>query len=203
MVIINHILLVALWIAFGVLHSVLAAGWWKQKMQTWLGTNYKYYPLAYSIFAAVSMILILVFQFTMQSPLLFKMPLWGKVLAAIPVLAGLSIMLIICRKYFFYLSGISVFYNTQPDAVLQTNGLHRYMRHPLYFGTLLFIWSLFLLMPYLNHLLACFIITIYTLLGAQIEEKKLVEQFGEKYIKYKKQVPMIVPRLGRLTNDQG
>jgi len=194
----DHILLVVFWIAFGVLHSVLAAGWWKLKMQAWLGANYKYYPLAYSIFAAVTMILILVFQFTMQSPLLFPMPLWAKMLAGIPVLAGLAIMLVICRKYFFYLSGISVFYKTQPDPVLQTNGLHRYMRHPLYFGTLLFIWSLFLMMPYLNHLLACIIITVYTLLGAQIEEKKLVEQFGEKYIEYKKQVPMIVPRLRRV-----
>jgi protein-S-isoprenylcysteine O-methyltransferase Ste14 len=189
---------VAFWILFGVLHSVLAAGWWKQKMQAWLGRNYKYYPLAYSIFAAVSMTLILVFQFTMQSPLLFIVPLWGKVLAGIPVLAGLAIMLVICRKYFFYLSGISVFYKTQPDAVLQTNGLHRYMRHPLYAGTLLFIWSLFLLMPYLDHLLACIIITVYTLLGAQIEEKKLIEQFGEKYIRYQQQVPMILPRIRRV-----
>jgi protein-S-isoprenylcysteine O-methyltransferase Ste14 len=195
---IHHILLILLWILFGVLHSVLAAGWWKQKMQAWLGTNYKYYPLAYSVFAAISMILILVFQFTMQSPLLFTMPLWAKVLAGAPVLAGLAIMLTICRKYFFYLSGISVFYKTQPAAVLQTNGLHRYMRHPLYAGTLLFIWSLFLLMPYLNHLLACIIITVYTLLGAQIEEKKLVEQFGEKYIEYKKRVPMIVPGFRRV-----
>jgi protein-S-isoprenylcysteine O-methyltransferase Ste14 len=192
---IDHILLVVFWIAFGVLHSVLAAGWWKLKMQAWLGANYKYYPLAYSVFAAITMILILVYQFMMQSPLLFRMPLWGKMLTGIPVVAGLAIMLAMIRKYFFHLSGISVFYKTHPDAVLQTNGLHRYMRHPLYTGTLLFIWSLFLLMPHLNHLLACIIITIYTLLGAQIEEQKLVEQFGEKYIRYQKQVPMIVPRI--------
>ena len=195
---IDHILLVVLWIAFGVLHSLLAAGWWKLKMQAWLGRNYKYYPLAYSVFAAVTMILILVFQFAMRSRLLFNMPLWGKVLTGVPLVAGLAIMLAMIRKYFFYLSGIGVFYTTQPEAVLPTNGLHRYMRHPLYTGTLLFIWSLFLLMPYLNHLLACIIITIYTLLGARIEEQKLVEQFGEKYIAYQKQVPMILPRLRRV-----
>ena len=198
MIIIDHILLVVLWIAFGVLHSVLAAGWWKLKMQAWLGANYKYYPLAYSLFAAVTMILILVFQFTMPSLLLFKMPLWAKVLAGLPAVAALAVMLAMIRKYFFHLSGISVFYKTQSGAVLQTNGLHRYMRHPLYTGTLLFIWSLFLLMPYLNHLLAGIIITIYTLLGVQIEEQKLVKQFGEKYIRYQQQVPMIVPRIRRV-----
>jgi protein-S-isoprenylcysteine O-methyltransferase Ste14 len=187
-----------LWIAFGVLHSMLAAGWWKRKMQAWLGANYKYYPLAYSVFAAITMILVLVFQFTMQSPRLFRMPMWGRVLAAIPAVASLAIMLAMIRKYFFHLSGISVFYKTPSEPVLQTNGLHRYMRHPLYTGTLLFIWSLFLLIPYLSHLLACIIITIYTLLGAQIEEQKLVEQFGEKYIRYQKQVPMIVPRFRRV-----
>ena len=195
---IDHILIVVLWIAFGVLHTVLAAGWWKRKMQAWMGRNYKYYPLAYSVFAAVTMILILIFQFTMPGVLLFNMPMWGKVLTGIPLIAGLVIMLAMIRKYFFHLSGISVFYKTQPGAVLQTNGLHRYMRHPLYTGNLLFIWSLCLLMPYLHHLLACIIITIYTLLGARIEEQKLVEQFGEKYIRYQQQVPMIVPRIRRV-----
>lgn len=195
MLIINHILLVVFWILFSVLHSVLAAEWWKQKMQAWLGAHYKYYHFAYSVFAAVTMTLILVFQFTMQSVLLFVLPGWAKVLAGLLVLTGLAVMIIICRKYFFYLSGISVFYKRQPTAVLETNGLHRYVRHPLYAGTLLFIWSLFLLMPFLNNLLACIIITMYTLLGARIEERKLVAQFGEDYLGYKQRVPMIIPRI--------
>jgi protein-S-isoprenylcysteine O-methyltransferase Ste14 len=194
MFITDHIILVLLWMLFGILHSVLAAGWWKQRMQQWLGANYKYYHFAYSVFAAVTLIGILAFQITMQSRLLYKLPVWATVLLWLPVLAGSAIMGVVIRKYFFSLSGISVFYKQQPPAILEQGGLHRYVRHPLYSGTLLFIWSLFFLFPYLSNLLACVVITLYTLLGARLEEKKLVAQFGEKYKAYKKRVPMVIPR---------
>ena len=193
MFIINHIILVLLWLLFGVLHSVLAAGWWKGLMQRWLGVNFKYYHFAYSLFAAFTLIGILVFQYTMQSQLLYKSPVWVKGLLCLPVLAGLAIMGVVIKKYFFSLSGISVFYKQQPAPVLEQGGLHRFVRHPLYFGTLLFIWSLFLVFPYLNNLLACIVITLYTVFGARLEEKKLVAQFGEKYVAYKQKVPMIIP----------
>src|SRR5688572_10117599 len=162
MFITDHIILVVLWVLFGILHSVLAAGWWKQKMQRWLGANYKYYHFSYSVFAAVFLIGILVFQYTMHSPLLYEAPVWVKGLLCLPVLAGLLIMLVVIRKYFFSLSGISVFYKQQPPPVLEQGGLHRFVRHPLYSGTLLFIWSLFFIFPYLNNLLACIVITLYT-----------------------------------------
>jgi protein-S-isoprenylcysteine O-methyltransferase Ste14 len=193
MLIINHIILALLWGLFGVLHSVLAAPGWKRLMQRWLGRGYKYYHFAYSLFAAVTLIGILVFQYTMPGYLLFVAPVWIKVLLCLPVLAGLTIMLVVIRKYFFSLSGISVFYKQQPPVVLEQSGLHRYVRHPLYFGTLLFIWSLFFVFPYLNNLVACIVITAYTVLGAKLEEKKLVAQFGEKYKAYQQGVPMLIP----------
>ena len=197
MSIINHIILVLLWVAFGVLHSVLATDWVKQRMQLWLGAGYKYYHVGYSVFAAVTLMLVLSFQFTMQSRLLFTVPVWLRWMVWVPLLAGISIMAVVIRKYFFSLSGISVFFKSsaQRGATLELGGLNRYVRHPLYAGTLLFIWSLFLLIPFLNNLLACIIITVYTIAGARLEEKKLVAQFGEQYSSYKKSVPMIIPKI--------
>jgi protein-S-isoprenylcysteine O-methyltransferase Ste14 len=195
MFIINHIILVVFWLLFGVLHSLLAAEWWKRLMQRLLGAGYKYYHFAYSVFAALTLFGILVFQYSMPSRLLYVAPVWVNVLLCLPVLAGLLIMGVVIKKYFFSLSGISVFYKQQPPDVLEQGGLHRYVRHPLYFGTLLFIWALFFLFPYLNNLLACIAITIYTLLGATLEERKLVARFGEQYVLYKKQVPMLIPRM--------
>jgi methanethiol S-methyltransferase len=193
--IINHIVLALLWLLFGIMHSLLAADWWKRIMQRWLGQHFKYYHFAYSVFAAVTLMGILVFQFTMQSTLLYEAAVWIKGLLCLPVLAGLLIMGVVIRKYFFSLSGISVFYKQQPPPVLQLGGLHRFVRHPLYFGTLLFIWSLFFVFPYLNNLIACIVITLYTIWGARLEEKKLVVLFGEKYVIYKHKVPMIIPGL--------
>ncbi|MFL5743608.1 MAG: methyltransferase family protein [Niastella sp.] len=195
MFIISHIILVLLWVLFGILHSVLAANWWKRLMQQRLGPQYKYYSFSYSVFAAVTLIAILVYQVYLQSQLIYAAPVWVKLLLCIPLVAGLIIMGLLIRKYFFSLSGISVFYKEQPPADLELSGLNRYVRHPLYFGTLLFLWSFFFIFPYVKNLLACLVITIYTVWGARLEEKKLTAQFGEKYTAYKKQVPMLLPRL--------
>jgi protein-S-isoprenylcysteine O-methyltransferase Ste14 len=134
----NHIILVALWLLFGILHSVLAAEWFKRLMQRRLGGRYKYYNFAYSVFAMVTLAGILVFQFNMPSRLLYVAPGWVRLLLWLGVLAGLLIMLVVIKKYFFSLSGISVFYKHQPPVALELGGLNRYVRHPLYFGTLLF-----------------------------------------------------------------
>ena len=195
MFIVNHIILVALWLLFGVLHSMLAAEWFKRLMARWLGGGYKYYNLAYSIFALLTLIGILFFQFNMESRVLYVAPPWVKLLLWLPVLIGLLIMVVVIKKYFFSLSGISVFYKHQPPVTLELGGLNRYVRHPLYLGTLLFVWGVFFVFPYLNGLLACIVITLYTVLGAILEEKKLVKQFGKQYELYKKQVPMLIPGL--------
>lgn len=194
MFVINHIILAVLWLLFGVLHSVLAAEWFKRLMQRRLGSGYKYYNFAYSVFALLTLIGILIFQFNMQSRLLYVAPNWVKLLLWLPVVAGLLIMVVVIKKYFFSLSGISVFYKHQPPVALEQGGLNRYVRHPLYFGTLLFVWGLFFVYPFLNNLLACIVITLYTVTGAVLEEKKLVKQFGEQYIIYKRKVPMLIPR---------
>jgi protein-S-isoprenylcysteine O-methyltransferase Ste14 len=46
----------------------------------------------------------------------------------------------------------------------------------------------------MKNLLACLVITLYTIWGARLEEKKLVARFGEKYQAYKQRVPMLIPR---------
>ena len=193
MFLINHIILVVLWALFGILHSVLAANWWKRLMERRLGLRYKYYAFSYSVFAAVTLIAILIYQVFLQSNVLYVAPGWVKLLLCLPLGAALVIMCAMIRKYFFSLSGISVFYKEQPAGELELSGLNRYVRHPLYFGTLLLIWSLFFIYPFVKNLLACLVITLYAVWGAILEEKKLTAQFGEKYILYKQRVPMLIP----------
>jgi protein-S-isoprenylcysteine O-methyltransferase Ste14 len=68
------------------------------------------------------------------------------------------------------------------------------MRHPLYLGTFLFLWGLWLLFPTVSLLLANIVITGYTLYAIRLEEEKLVAEFGEQYIRYQQQVPKLIPR---------
>ena len=92
------------------------------------------------------------------------------------------------------LSGLrSLFQETvYPELII--SGIHRYVRHPLYLGTFLFIWGLAVLFPYFSLVIANTIITVYTLLAIPFEEEKLVQEFGDQYRRYQKQVPKIIPK---------
>lgn len=186
MIPVSHLLLAAGWILYCFLHSLLAAPVVKEYFEKYTGKYYRFY---YSLFAFFTLIPLVWFQFSLPSPLLFEPVYW-----LLPFLfAGLIFMVASIRKYFLYLSGIDIFLNRNFEERLQVNGLHSITRHPLYLGTLLVLWSLFTFFPYLTHLVTVFIITIYTIAGAKLEEMKLRKQYGAEYSHYAKNVSMIIP----------
>ncbi|MGV3529074.1 MAG: methyltransferase family protein [Flavisolibacter sp.] len=193
----NHLLLVLFWMLYVFLHSFLVTPGTKQQAKKWLGEKFVYYRLFYNIFSALTLALLLWFQLSIPTLAIFNRSTFLMIAGGIVSLAGLVMMLVCICKYFFSLSGLQelVLEQTHTSGPLLVNGLHRYVRHPLYLGTFLFIWGLWLVFPYLNHLLANIVITIYTLIGIKLEERKLISSFGDAYVQYKKRVPMIVPRL--------
>ena len=76
-----------------------------------------------------------------------------------------------------------------------TPWLYKYIRHPLYLGWFLAFWAT----PTMTvaHLLFAVMTTVYILLAIQLEEKDLIAEHGERYIDYRKHVPMVIPRLSR------
>jgi len=156
--------------------------------------GFKYYRPLYSIFAFVALALLLWFQFSIESPWLFARTIYAFLPGLIAGLPGMTIMIICINKYFYEMSGLQAIQNLQAKNTLQQTGLHKYVRHPLYLGTLLFIWGLFLIFPLVSNLIAAIIISLYVLFGIRLEEKKLRIQFGESYIEYAKRVPMLIPK---------
>jgi protein-S-isoprenylcysteine O-methyltransferase Ste14 len=190
----QHVFLALAWIVFCVLHSLFAAHSFKQKIQfSFPGFN-KYYRFAYTIFAFVSMIAVLIYQIKLTSPLLYIPAIWILIIGYSLMIIGAGIMLICIKKYFLSLSGIkSLFSNKMVQNNLRIDGIHKFVRHPLYLGTFLFIWGGFIVFPYLSLLISVSIITIYTLIGIRFEEKKLLIEFGEAYKNYMRNTPMILP----------
>ena len=196
--------LIAYWVVFGLTHSLLAAERVKAVVSSFMGAHSRYYRLYYSIFSFLLLGWIIWFQYSHPDRSLFRMPVYVSVAAAILLLPAMIIMSICIRKYFYHLSGIDVLFpGRQSSGKLETGGLNRFVRHPLYSGTLLLVWCLFLLFPTGGNLISAGMITLYTIIGTLFEEKKLRRTFGEAYILYQQQVPMLIPFLKRNKNSTG
>lgn len=85
-----------------------------------------------------------------------------------------------------------------PDEGLKTGGLLRYVRHPLYSGLFLVLWG---------HAQTEFSLatavwgSIYLLIGAMYEERRLTDRYGDAYVIYRRRVPAFVPWRGRAASD--
>jgi len=72
-----------------------------------------------------------------------------------------------------------------------TPGLYQYIRHPMMTGTLLVFWST----PSMTvgHFLFAAAMTCYVLVGISLEERELINLYGEKYRSYRRRVGMLFP----------
>ena len=108
-------------------------------------------------------------------------------------LFDLSILsLLILMKMFIVLSYISLgrSFSVFPAArTLKTNGVYQYVRHPIYtiFIVKLVIYNAVISLSWFN-LIAVFLIISMMLYRVRLEEKILIEAFGDQYREYQKRV---------------
>lgn len=190
----QHGILAFGWVIYCFAHSFFASPVVKTWIGTRLGSAARFYRIAYVLISFAGLVALLWYQLWMPSPVIFHSNIVTQIAGFAVGTTGMIIMLLMIRKYFMQLSGLRNLANNHFKSKLEVSGLHRYVRHPLYLGTFLFIWGLLILLPFLSLFISNLIITVYTIIALRFEEEKLVAEFGEDYMIYRSRVPRLIPK---------
>ena len=196
------IILIAV-LVYGALHSWLASLGIKARLRARYGeTADRFYRIVYNLFAILTLLPVLILPVALVDKEIYRIPfpwvilsLLGQVLAVLILLAG------VLQTGVLSFLGVCQFIRCEGEEEhsLVVSGLYKWVRHPLYSAGLVFVW----LMPAMSwNLLALNIgITTYIIMGAVLEERKLVIEYGVQYEAYRRQTPMLIPGLGGRRSD--
>lgn len=190
----KYLVLALLWSGFGIVHSLLSSGSIKKWISCRTGGFFRFYRLTYNLISVATLLLAALYQSSISESNLFHQPAL-LVTGWLFMASGVLIIIAAFRNYDLRaFSGIDAFARTNSPAQLQRRGLLRYVRHPLYSGIYLVLWGYFLTFPLLSGLVMATVLSMYLRAGIYFEEKKLIQEFGELYHAYQKEVPMLWPK---------
>ncbi|REE05892.1 methyltransferase family protein [Marinoscillum furvescens] len=183
------ILIIGAWAGYLLLHSLLAA----DRIKAAVPLNAQVYRLFYSLVSVAGLLGLLYLMALAPAKLLFTPPGWMRYGAMIFASWGVIIVMVSFR----HLSMLSFLgLKKEPATGLVREGIHGYVRHPIYSGTILVLIGMVGYHPTDVNVATVLTVFAYLPLGIRWEEQKLLKQYGQAYEQYKKEVPAIVPGRG-------
>jgi methanethiol S-methyltransferase len=180
---------------FAVQHSVMARpgfkAWW---------TQYVPKPVERSTYVllASSCLLLLFWQWRPIPAVVWQVenPHAAVTLAMISLIGWVLVFASTFMINHFELFGLSQVANHLVDrkaapARFYTPLLYKFVRHPIYLGFIIAFWAAPVMT--VGHMLFAAVTTIYILLGIYLEEKDLIDMFGDQYREYRQRVSMLIP----------
>ncbi|MFT6827415.1 MAG: protein-S-isoprenylcysteine O-methyltransferase Ste14 [Roseivirga sp.] len=188
--ILNHILFFGCWVVFYSLHSLLLSNKVKAKQPF----SPKAYRLIYSIFSTFTLGFTLLLGASIYSG--FVLPP-SQITFAIGLLIASLGFFVMKRAFRNYSLRVFLGFKKEEktDDTLKTDKLQGKIRHPLYSGIILLFFGYFIYNPLLVNLISLVALMIYLPIGIYFEEKKLIEIHGKAYLKYKEEVPALIPKI--------
>jgi methanethiol S-methyltransferase len=187
-----------LWIAYCALHSYLISIRFTNLMTRLLGKYYIFYRAFYVVVSIVLFIPLIQYSGQIDHDIIIHdTPALTIVRYALTAGSLLLFFWVFFVDYdslsFFGIRQILNGNRKQESGLkgeIKKNGILGIMRHPMYFALIIFIWCQ---THRLTDIFVNIVFTVYVFIGTWLEERKLVLEFGEAYLQYKKEVPMIIP----------
>ncbi|MBI5696350.1 MAG: isoprenylcysteine carboxylmethyltransferase family protein [Nitrospirae bacterium] len=206
----------AVFAAFAFVHSLTVSRAFKRRAAGLLGEDWMraYYRLAFTALSAGTATLAVFIIYSLPDELLYTPDWYVYWPCRIVQAGGVALMLAAFRPFSFGLfSGVSQAAEYRrtgrtggdiegmPHGPLITTGAYSLVRHPMYTAGIM----LFMFEPVVsvNSLVLRLLASAYFVYGGFIEERRFAADFGEEYVRYRREVPMfnivsgVVRRLGR------
>ncbi|MCI5166188.1 MAG: hypothetical protein D3903_08850 [Candidatus Electrothrix sp. GM3_4] len=196
-------LLIFGWVLWCALHSLLITDGINELIRKKGGLLQGGYRLFYSLFSALSLLPLLWYQYSLPHEVIFSWSGWLHFPQGILLAYALAMLYGGNKVYDFdYLIGIKQWRSYRLEEDIPTLPFScvwalAYVRHPWYSSGLPILWTVGPITD--ANLPTRIILTLYLIIGTLLEERKLVKELGEPYVRYQKQVPMLIPWLGRVT----
>lgn len=192
---------IALMIAYGLFHSVLASEEVKQAARRRVGVRvYEgFYRAFFNLVAILTFVPVSLLIVAEGSPVVWTLPeSLSPMLTILQVIGIIGFVLSLVqidflrfaglRQMFAYFTGGKLPLENEP---LTTTGVFRLVRHPLYLFSLMLIWSVSTMtQAYLGFAIGA---SLYMVVGSIYEERRMVQAFGTEYVAYQDRVPWLIP----------
>lgn len=187
------ITLVSYFLFFAAVHSLLATDYIKNRAAKLLKDKFRYYRLIYTIisFPAFAPAFLVWLENTASTPIVYSIPL-----LLYPVFLFIRLLAIGLFVYAAFQTdilefiGIRQLYGKTRNKLI-TSGAYGIVRHPFYTGGIIALFTKIDMS--LLDLTAVLLVSIYLIIGAFIEERRLLSAFGDEYRKYRQEVSMFIP----------
>ncbi len=159
-----------------------------------------FYGLAYTYTSAVALFLLVVFWQHAAGNVYTVHGVGRWVLRITLLLAFVGVLWGIGSLERFDVFGVDAYLNhlrqrQEPPGHLTVKGPYGIVRHPFYAFGIVALWATPVFSA--DRLLLNVLFTGWILLGASLEERDLLADFGENYVRYRESVPMFLPRVRR------
>lgn len=193
----NLIAIALVWAGYCIIHSFMISIRFTQRLKEMLHNYYAFYRIFYVIVSFILLYPVFYYTAKWSTPVIFHYS--GFMNYVRYALSALAILIFI-KAFFIDYDLLSFFGIRQAmqfgksevnvKGSITKSGLLGIVRHPMYFAVIIYLWCQTFR---ISDIVANTVLTAYIFIGTMLEEQKLVLEFGDEYLKYKQEVPMLIP----------